>query len=57
MATGYELDIRGSISDSSKVVLCTPQWPNPLWGPASLLSSFPGDKAAGAWNSLHVSSV
>jgi hypothetical protein len=38
-ATAYELDGRGSIPGRGKRFFCTPQRPDRLWGPPSLISN------------------
>jgi len=54
-SVGYGPDDRGSIPVKSDL-LSTPHYPDRFWGPPSLLSngctdsSFPRDKAAGAWS-------
>jgi hypothetical protein len=53
IATGYRLDGWGSIPARDKRVFSSPQHPDRLWGPPSLLSNvnskiFPAIKAAGA---------
>jgi hypothetical protein len=57
IAKGYGLEDWGSIRGLAKIVFSTPQRPDRLWGPHSLLSngylnggSFHGSKVAGAWN-------
>jgi hypothetical protein len=55
IATGFGLDGQGSLPGRSKKFFSTPQRPDQLWGPPSLLcngyqGSFPEGKAAGAWS-------
>jgi hypothetical protein len=52
---GYGLDDRGSITRMGREFFSSPQRPNRLWVPFSLLSNvyrllFSGSKAAGAWS-------
>jgi hypothetical protein len=42
IATGYGLDGRGSIPCRAKRFFSSPQLPDSLWGPLSLISSAPG---------------
>jgi hypothetical protein len=51
IAVGYGLDGRGSISDRGKRFLSSPQRPDRLWDPPSLLSNCSlGGKAPGIWS-------
>jgi hypothetical protein len=55
LAKGYEMDGQGSISGRDKRSFFTPQRPDRLWGPHSLLpngyrGSFPEGKVAVAWS-------
>jgi len=52
---GYALDDQGSILGRGCEFFSSPQRPDRLWSPPSLLPngyrcSFPGDKAAGLWS-------